>query len=81
MSETFYDHDEEVLLLKNLSKQDFLHVGLDQIAYIKPVADDVDALGCYSVHAADGSQLSVMDSYDTALAAIKMNDLFAVTLH
>ena len=69
--------DEQTLeLLKQLTIQDFLDVGLDQVAYIK-CADERS----YSVHAADGSQISVMDSYDTAIAAIRVNDLFPVTVH
>ena len=68
-----------------LSVQDFLNVGLDQVAYIRcsePL--DIDAENgedVYVVYAADGSQISVMDSYDTAVAAIRINDLFPVTLH
>lgn len=63
-------------LLKELTIQDFLNVGLDQVAYIKCAEDE-----SFSVYAADGSQISVMDSYDTAVAAIRVNDLFPVTLH
>jgi hypothetical protein len=63
-------------VLKQLTRQDFLHVGMDQIAYINNSSD-----GMFSIHAADGSQISIMDSYDTALAAIHINDLQAVTLH
>lgn len=69
-------------LLKELSLQDFLDVGLDQVAYIRCLdtkAKDEEA--AYAVYAADGSQISVMDSYDTAIAAIRINDLFPVTLH
>jgi hypothetical protein len=69
--------DEKTLeLLKELTIQDFLNVGLDQVAYIKCAEGDV-----FSVHAADGSQISIMNSYDTAVAAIRVNDLFPVTVH
>lgn len=69
--------DEKTLeLLKELSHQDFLDVGLNQVAYIK-CSDNEN----FSIHAADGSQISVMDSYDTAIAAIRVNDLFPVTVH
>ena len=69
--------DEKALeLLKELSMQDFLSVGMDQVAYIRCLEDDN-----FSIHAADGSQISVMDSYDTAIATIRVNDLFPVTVH
>jgi hypothetical protein len=70
------DEEKTLELLKELSVQDFLDVGLHQVAYIKCTKDR-----SYSVHAADGSQISVMDSYDTAIAAIRVNDLFPVTVH
>ncbi len=67
--------------LNQLSLQDFLNVGLDQVAYIKHLKTDKEAADTFTIHAADGSQISIMDSYDTALAAIRINDLFAVTVH
>jgi len=53
-------------LLKELTIQDFLDVGLNQVAYIK-CADDKS----FSVYAADGSQISVMESYDMAVESIR----------
>ncbi len=76
MKNDSFDNDETLNLLKELSIQDFLSVGLDQVAYVKCIEDDN-----FSVHAADGSQISVMESYDTAIAAIRVNDLFPVTVH
>lgn len=81
MDENYFNHDDEVTMLKQLSAQDFRDVGIDQVAYIKPVDGHNKTIGCFSIHAADGSQLSVMDSYDTAIAAVRMNDLYPVTLH
>ena len=76
------NHNDRSDVLKELSVQDFLDVGLNQIAYIRclETAEDNSAVS-YAVHAADGSQISVMNSYDTAVAAIHINDLFPVTLH
>lgn len=79
------DQDNKDDHLTELSVQDFLNVGLDQVAYIRrtdSVETDVENTDdAYIVYAADGSQISVMDSYDTAVAAIRINDLFPVTLH
>lgn len=66
----------------NLTTEELLTVGMDQIAYIKVIdKDDMEGTPEFSVHAADGTQLSIMDSYDMALAAVRMSDLFPVTLH
>lgn len=70
--------DEVRNFLKKLSPQDFLKVGLNQIAYIRPVQDGADT---YSVHAADGTEIVTLDSMDLAIATIQCNDLHAVTVH
>lgn len=76
------NQNEDLDILKELSLQDFLDVGLNQVAYIRCLETvEKDAADIYAVHAADGSQISVMGSYDTAMAAIRINDLYPVTLH
>jgi len=81
------DHIDISNFLKHLSHQDFLDVGMDQVAYVRrvvkdnAVTDTDNADESYVIYAADGSQISVMDSYDTAVAAIHINDLCPVTLH
>lgn len=67
-------------ILQSLTPQDFLKVGLDQIAYIKAIDDEADPAG-YSIHAADGSEIVRLESMDMAIAALRSNDLHAVTLH
>jgi len=67
-------------VLKALSRQDFLKIGMDQIAYIKPVEED-EVNTAYSIHAADGSEIVRLDTIDMALAALRHNDLHPVTLH
>lgn len=68
-------------ILQGLSAQDFLKVGLDQIAYIRPVDDEKNDHAGFSIHAADGSEIVRLESMDMAIAAIRHNDLHAVTLH
>ncbi len=65
----------------SLTTEELLTVGMDQVAYIKVIGKDMEGKSEFAVHAADGTQLSIMDSYDMALAAVKMSDLFPVTLH
>jgi hypothetical protein len=80
MDQNSNNHEDELDLLKSLTIQDFKKVGLDQIAYIREV-DMPNDEGHFSIHAADGSQISIMDSYDMALVAVRMSDLHAVTVH
>jgi len=81
MHDNNIDQSDTLALLKQLTIQDFLDVGIDQVAYIKRLVGDNEDNDIYAVHAADGSQISVMDSYDTAIAAIRVNDLHPVTVH
>lgn len=66
-------------LLKNISSQDFLDLGVHDVAYIRPI--DQDGKTHYAIHAADGTPLSVMEDENSALGTIFQNDLEAVTLH
>jgi hypothetical protein len=52
---------------------------LQQVAYIRPVF--VEGSQAYSVHAADGRPLFVMDTMDSALVVVRHNDLEPVTVH
>lgn len=66
-------------ILKNLTQTDFKTFGLQHMAYIKAEKGDIRTV--YSIHAADGSKLSVMDSMQEAAVATRMNDLEPMTLH
>ena len=67
-------------LLKALSSQDFARIGMHEIAYIRPLkTPGVD--NAFAVYAADGTQLSVLESMDMAIATLRHNDLVPVTLH
>lgn len=67
-------------MLKALSPRDFLQIGMNEIAYVRHVR-----LGnkqtAYGVYAADGTQMSLLDTMDMAVATLRHNDLVAVTLH
>jgi len=66
---------------ENFTVDELLNVGLNQIAYIKELGQNHNGSFGFSIHAADGTQISVMDSYDMAVAAVRMNDLYPVTVH
>ena len=60
-------------LLRNINSQDFLNFGLQQIAYIR--SSQENGVTSYSVHAADGTPLSMMDSLESAIVMTRYNDL------
>lgn len=69
-------------MLKGLSRKDFLQIGLDEIAYVRPVSIGQGAdKTAYAIHAADGTRISVFETRDIAAATIENNDLIQVTLH
>lgn len=67
-------------LLKTLSPQNFLMLGMNQIAYIRPARLE-DNRQIWAVHAADGTLLSIQEQPDQAILLLRNNDLAPVTLH
>ncbi|MEM9470038.1 MAG: DUF1150 family protein [Pseudomonadota bacterium] len=63
-----------------ISAEKFKQIGLDEVAYVKPVELD-DKQIAYAVHAADGTQLSILDSYALAVASVRHHDMHPVTVH
>lgn len=74
------NHDVLRDLLRGLSSHDFLRVGINEIAYVRPFEDGNDE-SSYAVYAADGTRLSILESKDLAIAAAHHNSLVPVTLH
>ena len=64
--------------LRVLSEQDFLNLGLNYIAYIKPSHADNS---CYSLHAADGSTISEFETVEEAVFATREESMKPVRLH
>ena len=65
--------------LKNLSAQDLLTFGLNDIAYLKPA--NVNGQDVYAIHAADGSQLAFVANREVGFAAMHQHELEPVSLH
>lgn len=66
-------------ILKALSSDDFLGLGMEQIAYIRPIV--VRRQDAFAIHAADGTPLSIAESQESALILVRRNDLEPVTVH
>lgn len=60
-------------VLKNLSSQDFLNFGLEEVAYIRPV--EVDGEDVFAIHRADGTPISIAENMDSAIVSARYNDL------
>lgn len=63
-----------------LSEADFLRLGTDDVAYIKPVVDK-QGRQAYAIFAADGEAMAVAASYALAEATIKQHDLEPLAAH
>lgn len=50
-------------------------VGMETLAYIRPVHDG------FAVFAADGTQLAVFDSQESAYLTVRQNNLQPVSIH
>ena len=66
-------------ILKEMSPQDFLIYGMEDIAYIRSI--DLDGEKAYAIHAANGQTLSVLDTESDAIIAIEQNGLDTTRLH
>ena len=71
---------EQNLDIRHLSSEQFALIGMQEVAYIKPVPLPESAKG-YGIFAADGRQLGVAPSMDLAQALIRQNELEPVLAH
>lgn len=70
---------QELQDLRGMTVQDLAVLGLNDVAYVKTI--QVEGETAYSVHAADGAQIAVMDDRDVAFAAIRQGDMEPVSVH
>jgi hypothetical protein len=64
---------------KSFSTIDFGNYGIEDMAYIKSVV--VDGQKLHSVHAADGTPLTVVADRMLAFATVSQHDMNAVSVH
>ncbi len=65
--------------LRAMSERELAILGLRDLAYVMRVV--VDGKHVYSIHAADGTMIDVMDDRDLAFAAARRYDLDPVSVH
>ena len=64
---------------RHLSPQEFAHLGVSDIAYVKHVV--INDEPAFAMHAADGTPMAVAQDRATAVAALLQHDLEAVSVH
>ncbi|MEX0758652.1 MAG: DUF1150 family protein [Tistlia sp.] len=62
-----------------LSQQDFLAFGVNDVAYVRDIdTEEGDAVGIF---AADGTRMAVMKDFQTAVAAVRQNEMEPLSVH
>ena len=70
---------KEVEQIRQISAREFAALGLEDMAYIKPVL--VNEVVGYAVHAADGTQIAVLPDRNVAFATVRQHDLEPLSVH
>ncbi|MQP66757.1 DUF1150 family protein [Niveispirillum sp. SYP-B3756] len=65
--------------LRTLTVKDFAVLGVNAIAYVKPVL--ADGQPAFSIHAADGTALALVPRHDLALATVRQHDMEPLNVH
>jgi hypothetical protein len=65
--------------LKQMTPADLAALGLNGIAYVKPVM--VEGRVRFAIHAADGTEMGASADRDAAFAAIRQHDLEPLSVH
>src|SRR3546814_1685513 len=62
-----------------LSQQDFLLLGINNIAYVKK--EQRDGKEVFVIHSADGNAITALANHDIAFAAVRQNDMEPLSVH
>jgi hypothetical protein len=68
-----------VVDIRHISTEQLAQLGLQQIAYVKPVT--VNGAAAFAIHAADGTPMAIADDRDVAIAAIQQHEMVATQVH
>ena len=61
--------------IRHISTEQLAQLGLQQIAYVKPVV--VNGAAAFAIHAADGTPMAIAGDRDVAIAAIQQHEMVA----
>ena len=65
--------------IRDLSTYDFATLGVEDIAFVKPV--QANSTAAYSIHAADGTEIGLVSDRNVAFAAVRQHDLEPLSVH
>jgi hypothetical protein len=65
--------------MRQMTANDLAMLGMQDIAYVKPVM--VDGNAGYAIHAADGTQMALTSDRAIAFAVVRQNELEPVSVH
>jgi len=65
--------------IRHMSSRELALFGMQDLAYVKPVL--VDGVRAFAVHAADGTQVTVLPDREIALATVRQHDLEPLSVH
>lgn len=65
--------------MRHMTANDLAMLGMQDIAYVKPV--EVDGKAGFAIHAADGTQMALTGDRDIAFAVVRQNELEPVSVH
>ena len=63
-----------------MSNQDLVMLGLNDVAYIRTVPS-LEGQSGFAIHAADGTEMLVVDSVALAMATTRQNDMEPLLVH
>lgn len=78
-SDTDGDLIAEPFDIRHLSSDQLARLGVQQIAYVKPVM--MNGTVAYAIHAADGTPMAVAGDRDVAIAAVHQHEMLASLVH
>jgi hypothetical protein len=70
---------KQQLSYNELSQQDFLLLGINDIAYVKK--EERDDKEVFVIHSADGNAITALPDHDVAFAAVRQNDMEPLSVH
>lgn len=76
---TVINEDQEVARLMNCSPREFAYWGMKDFAYIRRVL--IDGQPAMAVHAANGTQLAVLETQAAAQLTVLQNDMEPLSVH
>jgi hypothetical protein len=65
--------------IRELSSQDFLMLGINDVAYVKKELREEREV--FVIHSADGNSITTMNSNDIAFAAVRQNGMEPLSVH